>query len=158
MAGVIGEKIELGEVAYFDGNIVTYMHKRAADLPPAVGVLVEYDGDETAVPDAVKATLRRLRAAAARLQLQGADAGGQLTHRRQRGRGAAGLTQQRLHPQLGAQRLWHVAHQQQGPPCLVHALKEWDERQQAVHLAQVDQVKLVGRYACGGIVFVRGLG
>jgi elongation factor Ts len=42
----IGEKIELGRVAYFDGNVVSYMHKRAADLPPAVGVLVEYDGDE----------------------------------------------------------------------------------------------------------------
>src|SRR5215213_6379438 len=30
----IGEKIELGQVAYFDGQSVTYMHKRAADLPP----------------------------------------------------------------------------------------------------------------------------
>jgi elongation factor Ts len=42
----IGEKIELGRVAYFEGSVVAYMHKRAADLPPAVGVLVEYDGDE----------------------------------------------------------------------------------------------------------------
>ena len=40
----IGEKIELGRVVYFDGPVVAYMHKRAADLPPAVGVLVEYDG------------------------------------------------------------------------------------------------------------------
>ena len=46
LAITIGEKIELGQVAYFDGNVVSYMHKRAADLPPAVGVLVEYDGDE----------------------------------------------------------------------------------------------------------------
>jgi elongation factor Ts len=45
LAVTIGEKIELGQVAYFDGQTVTYMHKRAADLPPAVGVLVEYDGD-----------------------------------------------------------------------------------------------------------------
>ena len=44
----IGEKIELGRVAYFDGPVVAYMHKRAADLPPAVGVLVEYDGDADA--------------------------------------------------------------------------------------------------------------
>jgi elongation factor Ts len=44
----IGEKIELGGVAYFDGPVAVYMHKRAADLPPAVGVLVEYTGDETA--------------------------------------------------------------------------------------------------------------
>ncbi len=44
LAVKIGEKIELGRVAYFDGPVVTYMHRRAADLPPAVGVLVEYDG------------------------------------------------------------------------------------------------------------------
>ena len=48
LAITIGEKIELGRVAHFDGNVVSYMHKRAADLPPAVGVLVEYDGDEQA--------------------------------------------------------------------------------------------------------------
>ncbi len=41
----IGEKIELGRVAVFEGSTATYMHRRAADLPPAVGVLVEYEGD-----------------------------------------------------------------------------------------------------------------
>ena len=44
LAVKVGEKIELGRVAYFEGPTVTYMHRRAADLPPAVGVLVEYDG------------------------------------------------------------------------------------------------------------------
>jgi elongation factor Ts len=48
LAITIGEKIELGEVAYFDGPSVVYLHKRAADLPPAVGVIVEYDGSEDA--------------------------------------------------------------------------------------------------------------
>jgi elongation factor Ts len=48
LAITIGEKIELGEVAYFDGPSVVYLHKRAADLPPAVGVIVEYDGNEDA--------------------------------------------------------------------------------------------------------------
>ncbi|KAA1426266.1 translation elongation factor Ts [Nocardioides antri] len=48
LAITIGEKIELGQVAYFDGQTTVYLHKRAADLPPAVGVLVEYDGDEAA--------------------------------------------------------------------------------------------------------------
>lgn len=48
LAITIGEKIELGQVAYFDGPTTVYLHKRAADLPPAVGVLVEYDGDEAA--------------------------------------------------------------------------------------------------------------
>jgi elongation factor Ts len=45
LAVKIGEKIELGRVAYFDGQTVVYLHRRAADLPPAVGVLVEYTGD-----------------------------------------------------------------------------------------------------------------
>jgi len=44
----IGEKIELGQYVHFDGPVVAYMHKRAADLPPAVGVLVEYDGNADA--------------------------------------------------------------------------------------------------------------
>ncbi|MBA2465081.1 MAG: elongation factor Ts [Nocardioidaceae bacterium] len=46
LAAKIGEKIELGRVAVFDGQVATYMHRRASDLPPAVGVLVEYDGSD----------------------------------------------------------------------------------------------------------------
>jgi elongation factor Ts len=45
----IGEKIQLGGVAVFDGPVATYMHRRASDLPPAVGVLVEYDGGDEEV-------------------------------------------------------------------------------------------------------------
>ncbi|MFD1148945.1 translation elongation factor Ts [Saccharothrix hoggarensis] len=41
----IGEKLELAKVAVFDGTVTTYLHRRAADLPPAVGVVVEYTGD-----------------------------------------------------------------------------------------------------------------
>jgi elongation factor Ts len=48
LAVVIGEKIELGRVASFEGNVATYMHRRASDLPHAVGVLVEFEGDESA--------------------------------------------------------------------------------------------------------------
>ncbi|MDQ4052622.1 MAG: translation elongation factor Ts [Actinomycetota bacterium] len=48
LAVSIGEKIELGQYVHFDGPVVAYMHKRAADLPPAVGVLVEYEGDADA--------------------------------------------------------------------------------------------------------------
>jgi elongation factor Ts len=48
LAVSIGEKIELGQYVHFDGPVVAYLHKRAADLPPAVGVLVEYDGDAEA--------------------------------------------------------------------------------------------------------------
>lgn len=48
LAVSIGEKIELGQYVAFEGDVVAYMHKRAADLPPAVGVLVEYTGDADA--------------------------------------------------------------------------------------------------------------
>ncbi len=33
-------------MAVFDGSVVSYMHRRASDLPPAVGVLIEYDGSD----------------------------------------------------------------------------------------------------------------
>jgi elongation factor Ts len=44
LSAKIGEKLELRRAAFFDGTVETYLHKRAADLPPAVGVLVEYTG------------------------------------------------------------------------------------------------------------------
>jgi len=47
LSAKIGEKLELRRVAYFDGTVETYLHKRAADLPPGVGVLVEYTGGGT---------------------------------------------------------------------------------------------------------------
>src|SRR6478752_2565885 len=34
LSAKIGEKLELRRVAYFDGNVETYLHKRSADLPP----------------------------------------------------------------------------------------------------------------------------
>ena len=46
LSAKIGEKLELRRVAVFGGTVETYLHRRAADLPPAVGVLVEYHGGE----------------------------------------------------------------------------------------------------------------
>jgi elongation factor Ts len=47
LSAKIGEKLELRRVAMFDGTVETYLHRRSADLPPAVGVLVEYqDGGD----------------------------------------------------------------------------------------------------------------
>ena len=54
LARTIGEKIELGEVAYFEGNTTVYLHKKASDLPPTLGVLVEYTGDEAAAKQAAQ--------------------------------------------------------------------------------------------------------
>jgi len=46
LAVKIGEKLEVSAAAYFDGQTVVYLHKRASDLPPQVGVLVEYEGSD----------------------------------------------------------------------------------------------------------------
>jgi elongation factor Ts len=48
LSAKIGEKLELRRVAFLDGTVETYLHKRSADLPPAVGVLVEYSGGGSA--------------------------------------------------------------------------------------------------------------
>jgi elongation factor Ts len=46
VAAVIGEKLQLGKVVVFDGQVTSYMHRRSSDLPPQVGVLVEFTGDD----------------------------------------------------------------------------------------------------------------
>ena len=48
LAGIIGEKLELGRVALLKAPVATYMHRRASDLPPQVGVLVSYEGSDEA--------------------------------------------------------------------------------------------------------------
>ncbi|MGH3826071.1 MAG: translation elongation factor Ts [Pseudonocardiaceae bacterium] len=55
----IGEKLQLRRVVSFNGEVATYLHRRASDLPPAVGVLVEYDG---AAPEAARAVAMQVAA------------------------------------------------------------------------------------------------
>jgi elongation factor Ts len=62
LSAKIGEKLELRRVAYFDGTVETYLHKRAADLPPAVGVLVEYTGSNKDAAHAVALQVAALKA------------------------------------------------------------------------------------------------
>lgn len=62
LSAKIGEKLELRRVAYFDGTVETYLHKRAADLPPAVGVLVEYTGSDKAAAHAASLQIAALKA------------------------------------------------------------------------------------------------
>ena len=45
----IGENLSLAAVANFGPNSHLYLHRRAADLPPQVGVMVEFEGDEDLV-------------------------------------------------------------------------------------------------------------
>jgi elongation factor Ts len=62
LSAKIGEKLELRRVAVFDGSVETYLHKRSADLPPAVGVLVEYTGDDHEAAHAVALQIAALKA------------------------------------------------------------------------------------------------
>ena len=46
LAAVIGEKLELRRAVKLDGQVATYLHRKASDLPPQVGVLVQFSGDD----------------------------------------------------------------------------------------------------------------
>lgn len=50
----IGEKLVLNRLAVLDGNVAIYLHRKSPDLPPQVGVAVEYSGktDEAGEADA----------------------------------------------------------------------------------------------------------
>jgi elongation factor Ts len=43
----IGEKLVVNRFAVLDGSVAVYMHRKAADLPPQVGVMVSYTGKES---------------------------------------------------------------------------------------------------------------
>lgn len=62
LSAKIGEKLELRRVANFDGTVEAYLHRRAADLPPAVGVLVEYQGSDKEAAHAVALQVAALKA------------------------------------------------------------------------------------------------
>ena len=62
LSAKIGEKLELRRAVYFDGQVETYLHKRSADLPPAVGVLVEYTGSDKDAAHAVALQIAALKA------------------------------------------------------------------------------------------------
>lgn len=42
----IGEKLELKRFIHVDGPVALYLHRRASDLPPAIGALVAYQGSD----------------------------------------------------------------------------------------------------------------
>ncbi|AYJ49422.1 translation elongation factor Ts [Rhodococcus sp. P1Y] len=62
LSAKIGEKLEIRRVVSFDGPVATYLHKRSADLPPAVGVLVEYTGEGEAAAEAARAAAMQVAA------------------------------------------------------------------------------------------------
>ncbi|MFC9788039.1 translation elongation factor Ts [Rhodococcus sp. NPDC127528] len=62
LSAKIGEKLELRRVVAFEGPVATYLHKRSADLPPAVGVLVEYTGEGDAAAEAARGAAMQVAA------------------------------------------------------------------------------------------------
>ncbi|QSB06219.1 translation elongation factor Ts [Natronoglycomyces albus] len=44
----IGEKLVIGRVGVLEGSTTAYMHRKSADLPPQVGVVIAFEGDEEA--------------------------------------------------------------------------------------------------------------
>jgi elongation factor Ts len=62
LSAKIGEKLELRRVVSYDGPVATYLHKRASDLPPAVGVLVEYTGEGEAAAEAARGAAMQIAA------------------------------------------------------------------------------------------------
>jgi elongation factor Ts len=56
---VIGEKLELRRAVKLDGQVATYLHRKAKDLPPQVGVLVQFTGGN---PEAARAAAMQVAA------------------------------------------------------------------------------------------------
>ncbi|MEH1128810.1 translation elongation factor Ts [Micromonospora sp. CPCC 206061] len=48
----IGEKLVVNRFGKLDGTVAVYLHRKSQDLPPAVGVLVEYAGKSDEAGDA----------------------------------------------------------------------------------------------------------
>ncbi|AKK11353.1 translation elongation factor Ts [Corynebacterium uterequi] len=63
LSAKIGEKLELRRAVTVEGeNVEVYLHHRSADLPPAVGVLVSYTGDNAEAAHAVALQIAALKA------------------------------------------------------------------------------------------------
>ncbi|AWV48116.1 elongation factor Ts [Mycobacterium leprae Kyoto-2] len=73
LAAKIGEKLKLRRAAIFNGTVATYLHKRAADLPPAVGVLVEYGAGTDAANSTAAAHAAALQIAALKARFLSRD-------------------------------------------------------------------------------------
>lgn len=57
----LGENLSLAAVANFRGTSHLYLHRRAADLPPQVGVLIEYNGGDDTLAHQVSMQIAAMR-------------------------------------------------------------------------------------------------
>jgi len=62
LAAIIGEKLELRRAIKLDGQVATYLHKKASDLPPQVGVLVQFEGNDIEAARGAAMQIAALRA------------------------------------------------------------------------------------------------
>jgi elongation factor Ts len=62
LAAVIGEKLELRRAVKLDGQVATYLHRKATDLPPQVGVLVQFEGSDVEAARGAAMQVAALRA------------------------------------------------------------------------------------------------
>ncbi len=62
----LGEKLELRRVVKYDGPTTVYLHKRSADLPPSIGVLVQYTGDTGEAAEAARGAAMQIASLKAR--------------------------------------------------------------------------------------------
>ncbi|HEY4005907.1 MAG TPA: translation elongation factor Ts [Pseudonocardia sp.] len=61
----IGEKLQLSRYVHINGSAALYLHRRATDLPPAIGILVGYTagGDQSAASDTARGVAMHIAAA-----------------------------------------------------------------------------------------------
>ena len=63
LSAKIGEKLQLRRAVTLEGDqVAVYLHHRSADLPPSVGVLVAYTGDDEQAAKAVAMQVAALKA------------------------------------------------------------------------------------------------
>src|SRR5699024_1503085 len=62
MSAKLGEKLELRRVASLDGQVAVYKHRRSSDLPPAVGVVVQYTGEGDTAAEAARGAAMQVAA------------------------------------------------------------------------------------------------
>ncbi len=62
----IGEKLVLNRVVKYDGPTAVYLHRRSADLPPSIGVLVAYSGEADGAAETARGAAMQVSALKAR--------------------------------------------------------------------------------------------
>ncbi|HEY1972041.1 MAG TPA: translation elongation factor Ts [Pseudonocardia sp.] len=63
LSAKIGEKLQLSRYVHFDGPVALYLHRRATDLPPAIGILVSYTGDGDQAAEVARGVAMHIAAA-----------------------------------------------------------------------------------------------